>query len=147
MNRIVICLVACAAINAQADGKTEHAQERFFLKCVASQSTGAQDRETIEACMREAGIEKPDEAKAEADKKSWVDCLTERAGALDDRISPASDVALAIMKLCNKQWVTYTESLWLLPSYKRDMGNSIEKYGTDDAIRAVLSIRRNNRPR
>lgn len=93
-------------------------------------------------CLKEAGIEDPGEAARQEKGEAWRNCVVAKSVELDDGISPAVDIAKAIVPFCAKEWREYVASLAMYHRAKRTMLNGLDQYGVDDAVQGVLLTRR-----
>lgn len=136
------------ATSAHATPQGDAAQDYAYTMCLAKRhaSPTAPQRVDVDACLSEAGVQDPGEALRGAAIDSWHRCLIISAVQLDDAVSSASDIAKVAIRSCTTQWQSYVASLHLPPSAKSQMAQGLDRYGLDDGARAVLLVRRANRP-
>lgn len=143
---IVLCAVLCsAAVTARAGSAAEdEVQNRAYLDCLIARKAYPPNipKEAAESCLRDANIEDPGEAVRKEKGQAWRNCLVTHAARLDDGVSPAPDIARAIIQLCPNEWRGYVNALWMPPEPKQRMMNGLEKYAVGEGVQAVLLTRK-----
>lgn len=142
----MLCVALCsAAVTTLAGSVAENEeQNRAYLNCLIAKKAYPPSipKEDSEFCLRQAGIEDPGEAVRKEKGQAWRNCLVTHATRLDDGVSPASDIARAIIQLCPSEWRGYVNALWMPPEPKEEMANGLEKYAVGEGVQAVLLTRR-----
>lgn len=142
MKYVILALLAVTSTAAWSGSPYETAQDRAYTDCLISRK--AYPPPPIadqEYCMREAGIENPGQDTLKEKWRPWRDCLLKNSARLDDRVSPATDIARAIIVLCSNEWKDYVRAWWLPSGMKAEVSANIEKYGADEGVQAVLLTR------
>jgi hypothetical protein len=144
--RIVLCAALCSATATTWAGSSakDEEQNRAYLNCLIHRKVYPPNipKEDSELCLREAGIEDPGEVARKEKGQAWRNCLVTHAVRLDDGVSPAPDIARAIIQLCSSEWRGYVNALWMPPEPKQEMANGLEKYAVGEGVQAVLLTRR-----
>lgn len=127
-------LLAFFLISTPAFGSTV---DNAFVRCLIEE--GVEDPHNIpehinEICLLQAGVEKPSEELKDKANRNLHDCLIESALEIDDRVSPAGEVAAVISNMCHEQWRKYGELLWIPPGMKRALINNA------DALRELAAL-------
>lgn len=78
-------------------------------------------------------------------KQAWQDCLVAQVMSFDDGVSPAPDIARAIIGQCSKEWREHIGALWMYPEAKQSVANGIDKYAVSDGVQVVLLVRKTRR--
>ena len=139
----VFLLVSLPSL-AETQAVSETGQSRTYFKCLLKRGANPPNipKADFEFCLLEAGVEDPGEPMRKERGDTWRDCLFKHAARLDDGVSPAPDIARAIIQLCPNEWQGYVESFWMLPEEKRTMASGLNKYATGEGVQAVLLVRR-----
>ena len=144
--QIMLCVVLSSAATSAWTGSAveDEGQNHAYLNCLIAKKAYPPSipKEDSEFCLREAGIEDPGEAVRKEKGQAWRNCLVTNAARLDDGVSPASDIARAIVQLCPSEWREYVNALWMPPEPKQEMANGLEKYSIGEGVQAVLLTRR-----
>ena len=145
MLRPVIALALLLTLSStRASTAQEDAQDRIYVQCMARRNVqpGAMTKDDVAACNAEAGVIDPGEEARKVTGDAWRSCLFKQIAQFDDGVSPASDVARVIVAPCSDEWRRYAEAFYMPPRSKRSFAAGAEKFGGDDATRAVLFMRR-----
>ena len=140
---LVALLIATSGALWAADS-TEEEQDKIYVQCLLKRKVDPPNnqQEDIVVCLGQAGIDIPSDKVFKEKWSLWRDCLLEKAVELDDEISPAADIAKAIIGLCPNEWKGYVAASALNHGAKRDMASGLVKYGVNDGLQAVLRTRK-----
>lgn len=138
----VFLIAASGAIKA-ADSKEEE-QDKSYVECLLKRKVDPPNiqQDDIVYCLGQAEIDVPSDKMHKEKWSLWRDCLIEKAVELDDEISPAADIAKAIIVFCPNEWRGFVAASALNHSARRDMASGLMKYGVSDGIQAVLRTRK-----
>lgn len=143
---IVLCIALCSVAATAWAGSSDEDEEKnhAYLSCLIHRKVYPPNipKEDSEFCLREAVIEDPGEAVRKEKGQAWRNCLVTHAVRLDDGVSPAPDIARAIIQLCPGEWRGYVNALWMPPEPKQEMANGLERYAVGEGVQAVLLTRR-----
>ena len=145
MRTLLLCVtLLCTAFPILAATAQEDEQDRLYIQCLARRKVDPPNipREDSSYCLKEAGIEDPGDAARKEKGEAWRNCLIGKSVELDDGISPATDIAKAVVPFCAKEWKEYVASLAMYPRAKRAMANGLDQYGVNEGVQAVLLTRR-----
>lgn len=128
------------SLSAQA----ETTEDKAYVRCLAVRKVDPPiKREDAEACLKEAGVPDPGEHERTRTTEVWQRCLIGNASRLDDGVSPAADIARAIVHSCDAEWKAKVAARWMSPAAKQVMMTGAGRYALDEGVQAVLITRRN----
>ena len=141
---ILTALLLCFVTSTWAATSQEDEQDHQYIRCLIKRKVNPPNipREDNVICLKDAGIEDPGEVARKANGDAWRTCITKKSAELDDGVSPASEIAQAVIRLCPDEWRAYITSLHMAPAAKRQMSNGLERYAVEEGMRAVLFTRR-----
>ena len=144
MRTLIHIMLCFAAATAWAGSPVEEEQNRAYLSCLIHRKAYPPNilKEDSEFCLQEASIEDPGETARIEKSQVWRNCLVTHAVKLDDGVSPAPDIARAIIQLCPGEWRGYVNALWMPPEPKQEMASGLVRYAVGEGVQAVLLTRR-----
>ena len=147
-NILQLCLAACLILPGMAHAEDEAAQESTYVRCMLKRGVNpkAMTREDVSACNKEANVVDPGDEKRDETGAAWRQCVMSKAADLDDGVSPASEIARAVVPHCIEQWRAYAGSFYMMPGAKRQFVGGVNEYGAEAAVQGVLVVRKRARP-
>ena len=103
------------------------------VECLASMRADKDSPEfdrQISQCERRTQIE--------IKKDEWHQCIAKETSKLDDKISPASDIALAVSSSCEVEFNAYLDTVTVSQQTKQNLKADRARATQDVAIKIVL---------
>lgn len=142
--RRLLCVAVFSVLSVQAAASTEEeAQTRDYINCLLDRRVSPKNitKEDSSVCLAQAGVPDPGPGARESTMTAWQSCLIGKAEMLDDRISPVTDIARAVILLCVPEWKAKVGALWMPPESKKALSAAVGTYGLDEGVQAVLLVR------
>lgn len=143
----LLLLIVLSTFAAVAYADDEAVQEAKYVNCLLKRGVNPKElsKEDVLVCNKEANVEDPGEDKRNKTGAAWRGCVISKATELDDGVSPASEIARAVVPHCREQWRAFASAFYMTPVSKRQFVAGLDQYGVEAAIQGVLIVRKEAR--
>jgi hypothetical protein len=143
-NKIFSIIFFLFSFSAAQSEPTETEQDRLYIQCLIKNKVTPKEIPTTinHQCLSFAGINDPGDTLRKTTGDAWRGCLVKRVVQIDDGISPASEVSMAILSSCTTEWRNYVNSFYMHPAAKHEMASDIVKHASNEGIQATLLVRK-----